>query len=404
MTAKLSRSDRAETSMIPRARVPIWLLVSFLAIGLVLAVFPAGVTLGEDSPPAAPPASGPGGWPTSGGGPARNPFVEANLSRALFPRWSFSLDEVSWAAPVVSDGTVYAGTDSGAVLAVDARTGAERWRFTSGANGWSKVRALTASGDTLFAVGSVRDQTGFLEQTGAIYALDAANGTPRWRFDLGEQTFSSPAVAGGAVIVGANDGWVVAVEASTGKEKWRKRVSLPGGGWNSVRSSAAVSGETAVVAAYDGTVYAFDAVDGRQLWRVAVGGYFEPNSAPVVSGDTVYVASSQDQSGAVAAINLPSGELRWKYQAPDQDNLWMNPVVFGGRVIVPNQGAIYVLDAGNGSLISGVDADLSGPRAHLPPESGDRGRRKGSGLHPGQLPPARGPAGDLRRGRRHRPR
>lgn len=313
-----------------------------LVIGLAVAIFSATSFA----------ASGHAGWPTAGGGPGRNPLVDADLSRALFPRWSFSLDEVSLAAPVVSGGTVYAGTDSGAVFALDARTGVEKWRFTAGTSGWSKVRALTVAGEAVFAVGSVRDQTGFVEQTGAIYALDAGTGSPRWRFDLSERSFSAPAAAGGAVIVGSNDGTVIAVDASTGKEKWRKRVVTPGGGWNSIRSSVAVSGDTAVVAAYDGSVYAFDATDGRQLWRVAVGAYFEPNSAPVISGDTVYVASSQDQSGAVAAINLPSGELRWKYQAPDQDNLWMNPAVSGRMVIVPNQGALYVLDAGNGSLIS----------------------------------------------------
>ncbi len=56
----------------------------------------------------------------------------------------------------------------------------------------------------------------------AHLALDAATGAARWRFaTYGERILGSPAVAAGAVYVGADDGFLYALDAATGRERWR---------------------------------------------------------------------------------------------------------------------------------------------------------------------------------------
>ena len=44
-----------------------------------------------------------------------------------------------------------------------------------------------------------------------VYALDAASGQLRWRYQTGNDMDSSPAVVDGVVYVGSEDGYVYAV-------------------------------------------------------------------------------------------------------------------------------------------------------------------------------------------------
>jgi outer membrane protein assembly factor BamB len=41
---------------------------------------------------------------------------------------------------------------------------------------------------------------------GRLYALDAASGKKLWEFEIGAAVTASPAIAGGRLVVGAQDG------------------------------------------------------------------------------------------------------------------------------------------------------------------------------------------------------
>src|SRR5215469_2763517 len=53
-----------------------------------------------------------------------------------------------------------------------------------------------------------------------IYALDAATGALKWKFKTGDVVHASPAISDGVLFVGSWDSYFYALEASTGKEKW----------------------------------------------------------------------------------------------------------------------------------------------------------------------------------------
>ena len=44
-----------------------------------------------------------------------------------------------------------------------------------------------------------------------LYAIDAVTGTEKWRFTTGNDVLSSPAVVNGVVYVGSNDGYLYAL-------------------------------------------------------------------------------------------------------------------------------------------------------------------------------------------------
>ena len=103
-------------------------------------------------------------------------------------------------APAVVDGTVYVGGE-GFLYALDAAMGDGRWRFET-------VRSAHSS---VVVNGVVYVGVGDFETPGHIYAVDAVTGEERWRFETGGEVWSSPAVVDGVLYVGSADGYVYAI-------------------------------------------------------------------------------------------------------------------------------------------------------------------------------------------------
>ncbi|MBS0564695.1 MAG: PQQ-like beta-propeller repeat protein [Proteobacteria bacterium] len=150
--------------------------------------------------------------------------------------------------PVISGGTVYAGSSAGRVTAIDMADGSTRWTARDGAMG-----PVVVAGNSLFLV---NDENQLLR-------LDAATGAVTWRIDL--PYFQ-------------NDK----------KDTKRKAIFAPFG--------PVLAGGRLIVASSDGLVRAFDPASGRltgtgQLRAGAA-------SAPVVAGGTLYVVTENGQLAA----------------------------------------------------------------------------------------------------------
>ncbi len=100
---------------------------------------------------------------------------------------------------------------------------------------------------------------------GALYALDAQTGATRWRFETDDHVYSSPALGGGLVYIASTDGSVYAVDRN-GKQRWRYDTG------DVVRSSPVLgraphgSGRILYVGSASGNLYALDARTGRRRW------------------------------------------------------------------------------------------------------------------------------------------
>ena len=92
----------------------------------------------------------------------------------------------------------------------------------------------------------------------------------------------SPAVAGGVVYVGSNDGKVYALDAFGGSPLWNFTTGGP------VSSSLAIFKDTVFVSSNDRKLYALDAQTGNIVWNYTVGSAL---SSPSVSNGIVYVGA-----------------------------------------------------------------------------------------------------------------
>ena len=146
-----------------------------------------------------------------------------------------------------------------------------------------------------------------------FYAVDAATGKEKWRFHGGEDALihnqvgfqSSPAVVDGVVYTGCRDSNVYALDAATGQEKWRVNNQ---GSW--VNSSPAVAGGKVYFGTSDSSLFhAVDAATGKPVFKQQLKAYVF--SSPSVAGDVVYLGIL---NGTMEARDRDTGELLWTFQ------------------------------------------------------------------------------------------
>ncbi len=115
----------------------------------------------------------------------------------------------------VGDGRVVAGFADRVVRELSARDGTE---------GWSALGLSLFSPANLPAL--TADRVYIADVAAGLYAIDAATGARVWDHQLNDVVVrSSPVVSGGTVLLGLNDGRLVAIDASTGDLVWQSAPS-----------------------------------------------------------------------------------------------------------------------------------------------------------------------------------
>src|SRR3954453_1352760 len=99
--------------------------------------------------------------------------------------------------------------ENGDVVAYDASTRIERWRFHAGGAVFGQPSFDAESGTLLFGASDRR-----------IYSL-GAQGSFKWAFRTGDNVASRPIVLDGVVVVGSEDKNVYGLDVANGSERWR---------------------------------------------------------------------------------------------------------------------------------------------------------------------------------------
>jgi len=203
--------------------------------------------------------------------------------------------------------------------------------------GWTYPTAASVDGSPAVAGGVV--YVG--DDNGVMYAIDATTGSLRWKVPTAgpaSSIVSRPAVVGGTVYIGSENNDVYALDASSGRVRWTR----PTGG--AVDSSPAVADGLVYVGNDNNEVLALDAATGTIRWQQSTGD--NVTSSPAVSDGTVYVGCDD---GFVYALDAATGDVRWHRQTGGQVN--SSPAVAGGTVYVgSDNGKVYALNAATGAV------------------------------------------------------
>src|SRR3990167_8842382 len=174
----------------------------------------------------------------------------------------------------------------------------------------------------------------------SLQALDLSTGIVRWEIKLSRGALD-PTISDGVVYFGSDDGYMRAVDASSGQLLW---ISSKLG--NGVLSIPAVSEGKVFGGTDTGMFYVLDSSTGEVLWNYSLGGLIF--SSPSVVNGVVYIGSGLNY---VYAFDVSTGNHKWIFTQAG-DSVWGSPAVAAGKVFIQDlAGNIYALDAENGNLI-----------------------------------------------------
>lgn len=181
-----------------------------------------------------------------------------------------------------------------------------------------------------------------------LYALNAANGTERWRFNL-PGSFLSPAVAGKRVFVRAEvgeDGFIFALSLDAGAKLWQYRFPAVGSSYDNVGghvTSPLVAEDRVLVGAAQ-SLYALDVETGAVVWDYRL--QSPVASSVAVTDGLVYVSDFTH----IYALSVADGSEEWRFEF-SAVSLFFAPVVLADQVIITSFDTVYSLERRTGKLL-----------------------------------------------------
>jgi outer membrane protein assembly factor BamB len=223
-------------------------------------------------------------------------------------------------APALGGSTVYFPTADHAVIALDAGTGALRWRATTGESG---QETTVGAGENVVVAGD-----NVIMPDVRIHAFDAATGATRWVYQptVGYGAgFFNLITDGTTVFAGSPSGYAFAVDAATGVQRWATQVATDALS-TTVMDPVVDQGVVFVTMRRftnptSGGVVAIDAVTGAIRWRrefTAVG----PNSGSAAVfrcalWQNLVIAAADD--GRVYGLDRTTGAIVWTSPRPSDE-------------------------------------------------------------------------------------
>ena len=241
-------------------------------------------------------------WPMAGANPQRTSWTAANISGGLSLDWYRTI--TPYIPPrfqiIAANNTLYISSAKG-LYALDATSGAQNWAFaTELPLGNSPTYALMGNENILF-VGGHDHRLYAIKDNGSTYQL-------KWTFEMGINSSldpgefpsgydTNPLVIDNTVFMGNRNGYVYAVNATTGGLVWKYKTD------GRIDFSIAASSDDSTVYAVsnDAYAYALNASDGRLVWKsvkLPTGDGFQ-SWWPVVhaAGNTLIISSSHAYRG-----------------------------------------------------------------------------------------------------------
>ncbi len=240
------------------------------------------------------------------------------------PKWNYTTGDFIGSPPAVSNGTVYFGSWDNNLSAID-ENGSFKWKFPTGG-----IYGIAFSGP---AVSNGVVYVGSYDFN--LYAI-YENGTKKWNFSTGGYIPSSPAVTNGVIYVASYDKNVYAIDAATGAKIWNFTTG------SGIESSPAISGGVVYIGSRDNNIYAIDAATGAKIWNFTTGNIIP--SSPAISGGVIYVGSYDNK---VYAINASNGSEKWNFTT--NGFVEASPAISDGVVYVGSMDKkFYAIDAESG--------------------------------------------------------
>lgn len=280
--------------MSQKGAVPLLLLIGAVGIISLMGVVylaPFGDNLlGTLFPKQFSQAAGPNDWPQVAKDPQRSGFSAETLGTNFQVRWtkSFQPERVyPEVQAIIYSGQVFVGTEQGNLYALDATTGAQRWKFSAGS---PILNSVAADAGIVY----------FGTMDGAVYGVNTANGTQAWKTQASEKGFSTaPLLADNKLMIGGRDGKFYAFNLTNGQVIWTYDAGAP------ILQTAAFDQGKAFFGSMDMFVHGVNTANGTSAWKSAkIYGAAFRQYWPVVTAGKVIITP---ETKLAASVGLSPG-------------------------------------------------------------------------------------------------
>ena len=168
--------------------------------------------------------------------------------------------------PILGDGTLFVGSDDGYLNALDARTGADRWRLDLGASAMPSTQPCSATGSSRWPT-----------RTGSCTA-SRRRPVRGWHTEPIVNA-AAPVLAGGIVYITGTDHRAHGFDLQTGVERWSWTTTADLG------NALAIAADVAYVGSHDGVLHAVALAGAQELWsyEMSIPADGRPRSLPAMS-------------------------------------------------------------------------------------------------------------------------
>ena len=268
--------------------------------------------------------------------------VPADIRPPFRARWYYRGKSLIEFPPGIAYGNLYFANSLGSLQAVKITRVRAEWVYRTG----RCTAASPAVADHIVYMAFLNKPPCNATRSGLdgqVVALDAETGKVRWKVKMAP-TESSPLLAGGLVYVGDWSGKLYALNAKSGRVVWTFQTG------DKIKDGVAYAGGRVYFGSYDSHVYALNARTGKLVWKTgaqqrlgSLGNFY---STPAVAYGRVYIGATD---GKMYSFGATSGKLRWSHGTGSY--VYASPAVWNRRVYAGSyDGTFYSFDAATGDV------------------------------------------------------
>jgi outer membrane protein assembly factor BamB len=269
-------------------------------------------------------------WPQFRGNPQLTGVATVSVPAKLKLLWTYDAGESIESSAAISGATVYVGSQSKDLLAIDLATGKLRWKY----------RATDSIGESSPAVYQGIVYVGDL--AGVLHAVNAADGKALWTFKTEAEIRSSPVISGDRLLIGSYDANLYCLSRRDGKLLWKFTTG------SYVHGTPALSGGIAYVSGCDEVFHGIRLTDGKEVVRFPAGG---PSAAsPAMLDPWAWFGNFNNE---VVGASVQQKRILWRYQPKAaQFPFYSSVAVTNDRIVVGGRDKlIHCLNAKTGKVI-----------------------------------------------------
>ncbi len=239
-------------------------------------------------------------------------------------RWQQSSTSAPGGSPLVVDNTIYQSL-GGRVFSLDKDTANRKWQFPAldPVEGVFRSTPVMAGGTLVVAADNK-----------LIYGVDPVTGQLKWSRPTPSPVYGQPVACGKFVICALSENQLLAIRPEDGSEAWTKPYNI----YDGIQGTLGVSNDNVLVCTNKATLISFNVNTQKFTWTQKFS-QLPPSPMPVVQGERIFITSGPYLIALNAATGTPLRQIDTRMQ------LAFAPAVSGsGTLVVSVDGQALMYD------------------------------------------------------------